>query len=289
MMRLLRLLVVLVFIIGCAMGGYTKYQSMQTIENSSPVITIEEDTLRVSCSATREDLLQGVTASDAEDGDLTSEIIIENASNFIEPGRCRIYYAVFDSAGKVAAASRTLIYEDYTSPAISLTEPLTFTAGSTVSVLDKIRVEDCIDGDISSSAEVMSSTVKSTVSGVYRVKIRVSNSHGDMVTLELPVVISDAKDQDLVLTLDTPVLRLHTGDSFNADSHLTGAKDASGNTVSLYRTKTEEHNANVNVSGSVSTDTPGVYYITYTVIDDNAHRGTAVLTVIVDGEEEIPG
>lgn len=284
-MRLIRLLIVLVFIAGCALGGYTKYKTMQTIENSQPVISILEDTLAVKCDAGREELLAGVTASDQEDGDITDQIIIENASNFIEPGRCRIYYAVFDSAGKAATANRTLIYEDYTSPVLSVNEPLEFAQGSSVEILNKLSAYDCIDGDVTANIEILSTTVKNTVAGTYRAKVQISNSHGDSTKIELPVLIYDPKDMNLQLTLDTPLLHLNAGDSFSAKSHLKGVKDAAGNSVTLYWDKTEEHNANVNVSGSVVTETPGVYYVTYTVMNSNGSRGTAVLTVSVEGKE----
>ena len=286
MIRLLRAVVILVFIAGCGLGGYTKYAAMRTTENKAPVITMSEDTLTVSCDATMEDLLRGVTASDEEDGDLTRDIIVENASNFIQPGRCRIYYAVFDSQGKVASASRMLVYEDYTSPAIMLNEPLTFAQGSGIDILNRLSAEDCIDGDITSKVEILSSTVKSSVSGTYRVTVQAVNSHGDTSKIELPVIIYDDKDSNLNVTLDTPLLRIPAGTEFNAKSHVKSVKDISGNDISLYWSKSDSHNANVNVSGSVSTSAPGTYYVTYTVMSDNGSRGTAVLTVVVEGEEQ---
>ena len=47
-------------------------------DKTVPVITIDEEIIDVSIKVTDEELLKGVTASDAKDGDITSKIIIES-------------------------------------------------------------------------------------------------------------------------------------------------------------------------------------------------------------------
>ena len=56
--------------------------------NSRPVISCPDYPLRVSVSAinNNELLLQDVTASDMEDGDITDSIVVESISQFVEPG-----------------------------------------------------------------------------------------------------------------------------------------------------------------------------------------------------------
>lgn len=61
-------------------------------------------------SASQEELLQGVTAWDNRDGDLTSEIMIDHISTLIGANTAKITYVVFDSSDRVAkltAPSRT--------------------------------------------------------------------------------------------------------------------------------------------------------------------------------------
>ena len=53
-------------------------------EGSFPVITMENDVIEVSVNADDSAILEGIIANDAEDGDLTHRLIIENMSRFIK-------------------------------------------------------------------------------------------------------------------------------------------------------------------------------------------------------------
>ena len=44
--------------------------------------------------------MEGITASDAEDGDLTDQIVAGSFSRFISDGVCSLTYVVFDSANR---------------------------------------------------------------------------------------------------------------------------------------------------------------------------------------------
>ena len=64
-------------------GGF-RFLSAQNDAGSAPVITFEEDNLEVSVKATTEDLLAGVHAEDAEDGNLDEDIVVDTISAFDE-------------------------------------------------------------------------------------------------------------------------------------------------------------------------------------------------------------
>ena len=63
-----------------------------------------------------ERLLEGVTAYDGKDGDLTSKVFVESISNFVEPGVSNVTYVVYDADRHAAKASRKVVYLDYTPP-----------------------------------------------------------------------------------------------------------------------------------------------------------------------------
>ena len=65
-------------------------------DNTYPEIQFEQDLLEVSVKATEQDLLQGVTATDKKDGDITDSIIIENMSNMLENNERIVTYVAFD-------------------------------------------------------------------------------------------------------------------------------------------------------------------------------------------------
>ena len=112
--------------------------------------------IRIQCQSALEDeeideaLLSGVKASDNEDGDLTDQIRVSSMSNFTEPGKRTITYAVFDKAGQAATLERTLEYTDYTSPQIQLTAPLRYSLEdmADVNLTENMSVEDCLDGEL---------------------------------------------------------------------------------------------------------------------------------------------
>ena len=88
-------------------------------DDAAPVIVCSSSEIHVSVDASEEELLFGVTAMDAEDGDITSSVVIESISSFVEPGKSIITYAAFDSHNHVATASRTLLLHRLSFAAVS--------------------------------------------------------------------------------------------------------------------------------------------------------------------------
>ena len=158
-----------------------------------PVISLASDELHVSVNATDEDLLVGVSAMDAEDGDLSSRVIVESVSRFIDTGKSIITYAVIDSHNNVVTATRTLYYTDYVSPRFVLTGDLEFSYTSIIRPLDYIKAYDCIDGDITGkiSMTLLDENDYITSIGRHNVEFRVTNSLGDVASLRTEIVVSD--------------------------------------------------------------------------------------------------
>lgn len=155
----------------------------------SPVITSNNEWLKLSVKDDPSELMKGLTAQDNKDGDLTDEIMIGNKSKFISPGVCEVTYLVFDSSNNVGRYERKAEYTDYRSPEISVEEPLVFEVGSTIFILERLKVTDSIEGDISDRLKIMSSDVDNTEEGEYTVGVEVTNSFGDTVKEELKVQV----------------------------------------------------------------------------------------------------
>ena len=160
-------------------------------DDAAPVIVCSSSEIHVSVDASEEELLFGVTAMDAEDGDITSSVVIESISSFVEPGKSIITYAAFDSHNHVATASRTLYYTDYHSPRFRITDSLQFLSGTVINPLLYITAEDCIDGDISNkiSMTLLESGDYISAIGVHPVEFRVTNSLGDVSSLQTEIVV----------------------------------------------------------------------------------------------------
>ena len=162
-MKRLRMAVVGLFILSlAAFIGYNIYSRLIR-DNVPPTITAESDTVSVSVEAEdQSELYKGLKAEDNRDGDLTDKIRVSSMTNFTEPGKREITYAVFDSSNNGATLTRTLEYTDYTSPQIQLSEPLRYTLEemTDVNLTANMRVEDCLDGGEASASILDTLTVK---------------------------------------------------------------------------------------------------------------------------------
>ena len=96
-MKKLRILGIVVFVIAAVSFGYFKYEQINSKDNQAPVITMDADSVEVSCQAGDEEFLKGITAKDSKDGDVTSSLIVESISNFMENHTRNMTVVAFDS------------------------------------------------------------------------------------------------------------------------------------------------------------------------------------------------
>lgn len=112
---------------------------------------MDNSEISVSIHADEAELLSGVTAYDAKDGDVTDSLAVEHISNFIEKGRRKISIVAFDSDNNVTHAEREMVYNDYTSPVFSLDGPLRFSVNAD-DLTEGLSAEDCLDGTITNAS-----------------------------------------------------------------------------------------------------------------------------------------
>lgn len=226
-----------------------------------PVISMDADSLEVSVSAADEELLAGVTAMDARDGDVTASLLVQGVSDLTD-GAVTVTYAAFDSAGNVAKASRTLRYTDYTGPRFRLNGALVFNSGTSMDVLGRVGATDLIDGDISrqTKADLVSDTGSLSYPGVHQVQFRVTNSLGDTRYLTLPVDVLTAGDYNASVVLSNYLVYLPRGAEFSARDYLEGLTTGLGDEIPV-----SDPEMQVSIESNVRTGVPGVYSVRYTV------------------------
>ena len=256
-MRVLQRLTILLFLLILAAFAAYKALDILVIDHAPPVIRMDTDIVEISVNDPRETLLSGITASDRHDGDLTSEVIIRGISQLITDDSARVYYVVFDKAGNMAVAQRTVRYTDYEKPHFSLREPLVFPQHDTIFVDDLLHASDRIDGDLSKAIRVTTQNVNTALEGTYSLSIMVTNSLGDSETLSLPVIVNTSSANCRQLRLSRYILYLDRGEAFDPLSMITAMYD---NTGKLITTDTDE----VVIAGQVDTETTGVYNLLYT-------------------------
>lgn len=242
---------------------YRAYDAART-DTQPPVIQMTEQPPEVSVQGDRSDLLQGVTATDDRDGDVTASLVVESVQLQDKNGTVRVNYAAFDRAGNVTKASRTMKYSDYHSPRFSLEKPLVYTYGSSFDVLKTLSAADVVDGDIQHrirATMLEESTI--TAVGTHRVMFSVSNSLGDTVKMELPVEVHNSSEYAATLTLTEYMVYLPVNTLFDPADYLdTYTRNRKDTNVSGGRMP---QNFSMEIKGQVRTDVPGVYVLEYRV------------------------
>ena len=251
----------LIFLCAGLFAGYSAWDRINT-DKKAPEITIGTETIQVSVSAPRSDLLQGITAQDDRDGDVTDSMVVESIKALDSDGTIEVSFAAFDQAGNVAKSTRTVRYTDYHSPRFSLSRSLVYPYGNNFDPLTVISATDCLDGSLQSRIRAMSLDNDSVSAlGDHQVEFRVTNSLGDTVRLTLPVTVYSSDIYSIGVSLREYLIYLKPGTAFDADSYLS----AIGHGHSTYTADALPANYSVHISGDVKTGIPGVYPVDYTV------------------------
>lgn len=244
-------------------SAYCVRDKMQT-DSSGPVISVEKEAIEVSIHDGDDVLLQGVTAKDKKDGDVTDSLIVEKISNFYEDGRRTVTYAAFDSDNHISKVQRELSYTDYVSPRFNMSASPRFRVGSSANIDTIVSAEDCLDGDLSGKIKIhMDTTINNRVTGLYPVEYTVTNSAGDTVTLPINIEIYEAKSNEVQLNLKTYLI-YYTGENMNYKNYLKsvqkGNQEYAFEGVTLFESESAEEETVVSedtkkeVADSKSTD-----------------------------------
>ena len=253
------------------------------VDSRGPVIHIEEPLIEVSVEDGEDKLLEGVTASDSSDGDVTESVKVENISTFYGKGKRLVTYVAFDSDMHVGRETREIRYTDYEAPRFHLEAPLQYYTG-TVNL--KISAQDCLDGDITSAIRMLNDDpITTDQPGEYDVTFQVANSAGDVSTLPVTIEILDASNQNNIrINLKSYLIYLEKGTYFSMKDQLASVE------IGSREYQVVEGNGNygtdvigpddevvigtdqIDVEGDVDIETPGVYQVKYSISFDRGHN-----------------
>ena len=280
-MKFVRTIVIILLILAAAAFGISKAVELKNRDTSVPEINSDREVLEIPCDYTEEQLMEGLTACDAKDGDLTAEIVAGNFSRFLSPGLCDLTYVVFDSSNQPGSLTRRVRFTDYHSPDFTLTDPLVFeeSEGSYTTVMDQIGASDMLEGDLSDWVVQTDSDANYQKSGDYHVQMEVTNSYGDTSSLSLPVHVVKSGSQNMEIVLSAWIVYLDPGSEIRPADYVTALYNGNGENIGAEAVSWES---------GVDTQTPGVYEIHYTASDGQGHSGETWMTVVVREQEEQP-
>ena len=273
-MRYLRMITVIAFVFSLLFAGWANNRYNSNLNTDYPEITSSVELLEISVQDPAEAIYQGLSAQDATDGDLTEQIMVASVSHFLEPGMVRVKYVVFDSHNNSATLSRRVQYTDYVPPMFTLDKAPVYTVGSSFDLIDHIRVEDSIDGDISDHIRVISNMVNNYSVGNYPVVLEVSNSCGDTSQITIWVTY-ESKESTANVKLHQYIVYVEQGETFEPMKWLASVTDRNANGLNQNK---------VEIQGNLDMNTPGCYSLVYSY-NDGTRSGIAPLTVVVtEGE-----
>ena len=248
--------------------------------NEAPVIHATDKTITVGDTF---DPMAGVTAEDAEDGSLTTKIVVEkNDVKTDVAGKYEVTYKVTDNQG--ATRRKTIIVTVNPkmevlneAPVIHATDK-TITVGDTFDPMAGVTAEDAEDGSLTTKIVVEKNDVKTDVAGKYEVTYKVTDNQGASFTKSITVTVNPKMEVlNAVPTIDAADKTITVGDTFNPKDGVTATDVEDGDLTAKIIVEKND----------VDTTKAGKYEVTYKVTDTQGASFTKSITVTVNPKMEI--
>ena len=270
-------------------GKTTRAQSTVTVNpkpsviNSVPVITASDKAIKVGDKFTDTEALEGVTAYDKEDGNITEKIVVEsNNVDTNQPGDYTVTYSVEDSKG--AKAKKTINVRVNPRLIAINSIPVINASDKSINVGDSFTDKDALkgvtaydkeDGNITDRVKVIENNVNTKQAGNYTVTYSVEDNKGAKAkkTVNVKVYEKMATINAIpVITASDKTIEL--GDSFTDKDALKGV------------TATDKEDGNITdkikvVENNVNPNKEGTYTVTYNVEDSQGAKASKTINVTV--------
>ena len=179
-------------------------RKVNVTDQSKPVLSGVHDITVAHGSQQVLDLTAGVTATDAVDGDLSSNIAITGQPDLNKVGVYEVTYRVSDGVGLEAVGNRRITVVDQASPLINLLGDATISLEQGDSFVDPgAQASDAVDGDLTGSIVVTgAANVDTTKVGSYDLIYTVSDSAS--LTASVTRTVTVVAPSNYALTLISP-------------------------------------------------------------------------------------
>ncbi|MBA3926253.1 immunoglobulin-like domain-containing protein [Listeria rustica] len=252
----------------------TKTIKVTILTNDAPIITTKDVYLKVGDTF---DSLEGITASDLEDGDITGKIeIVSNNVNMKTEGLYEVVYAVTDSDGNTTKATRHIYVRTNDKPEIHVSDQ-TFKAGFAFDPMSIVSASDLEDGDVTSAIKITANDVNPAVAGTYHITYSVTDS--DKNTTTKTVTITVLTNEKPIITVTDRTVKAHL--AFDPRLGVSASDLEDGDLSDSVKI----------IANDVNIDVPGEYHITYSVLDSdgNSAEKTSTITVLSNDNPIITG
>ena len=249
-------------------------------QNTAPVITASDKTIKVGEVFNP---LAGVTATDAEDGDITAKIeVVENMVDINSIGKYSVTLEVVDSAGLKSSKSINVkvdkaAVEVNKAPKISASNKV-IKSESKFNPYSGATATDYEDGDITDKVKVIYNNLNTNVTGLYRIIYEVTDSGGYKVTKTIYVNVIPKSNTRPIIYVDNIIVPL--GSRYNPYAMVSAYDNEDGNITGSI----------IVVYNHVNVYKEGTYKVGYKVTDSMGMSASCVVKVTVKnyyGKEDI--
>ncbi|MGX7420477.1 immunoglobulin-like domain-containing protein [Carnobacterium gallinarum] len=256
-------------------GGQRDLLSAFNVEdapNEGPVITAKNRTIEVGSDFKP---LDGVKATDKEDGDLTKFIKVtsDNVDTDI-PGEYEVSYEVADSKGAIGRATANISVIKRNELPVITAPDRTIEVGSDFKPLDGVKATDKEDGDLTKFIKVTSYNVDTDTPGEYEVSYEVADSKGAIGRATANITVIKRNELPVITAPDRTI---RVGSEFKPLEGVTAYDKEDG---FLRNIRVEFDNVDVT--------TPGEYIVRYEVTDSDGGVGKATAKITVIYANELP-
>ncbi|MBC2180947.1 DUF5011 domain-containing protein [Listeria booriae] len=250
---------------------YTNYSNdvtLSVLANNAPTITATDHTLK---KGGKFDPMSGVSATDPEDGNLTSSVkITANDVDTTKEGTYHVTYSVTDSDGNTTTKQVTVTVTSNDAPTITATDH-TLKKGAKFDPMADVSAADAEDGNLTKDIKITANDVDTSQEGTYHVTYSVTDSDENTTTKQITVTVT-SNDAP---TIEAPDHTLKKGTEFDPMSEVSATDKEDGDV-----TKEIKITAN-----DVDTSQEGTYHVTYSVTDSDENTTTKEITVTVTSND----
>ncbi|MBC2177645.1 DUF5011 domain-containing protein [Listeria booriae] len=236
--------------------------------NTAPVIAADDTSVKKGGSF---DPMAGVTASDAEDGNLTSSIsVTANDVDTSVEGTYHVTYSVTDSDGNTTTKTITVTVSSNNAPVITAADK-TLKKGASFDPMAGVTASDTEDGNVTDKVTVTANDVDTSAVGTYHVTYSVTDSDGNTTTKTITVTVT-SNDAPVITASDKT---LKKGGSFDPMAGVSASDTEDGNVTDKVTV----------TANDVDTSAVGTYHVTYSVTDSDGNTTTKTITVTVTSND----
>ena len=254
-------------------------QPIVLIKNEIPIINASDKTIQVG---EKFNPIEGVTATDKEDGNITDKIkVIEDTVNINKVGTYKVVYEVIDSQGAKVTKTITVNVKSNDKPVISGANNVSIIEGTKFDPMKGVTAIDTEDGNITKDIKV-TGTVDTNKPGKYELTYTVTDKDGNTTTVKRTVIVNQKES----ILNDAPILELKTndatissGEKVNLLDFVSKAKDKEDKSLNISDVKYTIKN--MNGSSKTNISEPGKYEVIYSLTDSQGKTTTKKLILNV--------